>query len=70
MYQLTVKSNPSIYKNTIIDGRIIRKNEDNLFLIQDCFLLENDKLLTERMESKLETVDKYLTEKFFDNNLK
>ena len=70
MYQLNVKSNPSIFKNTIIDGRIIRKNDDNLFLIQDCFLLENDKLLTERMESKLETVDKYLTEKFFDNNLK
>jgi hypothetical protein len=70
MYQLSVKCNPLIFKNTILDGRIIRKNEDNLFLIQDCFLLENEKLLTERMQSKLETLDKYLTDKFFDNNLK
>ena len=52
MYQLNVKCNQSMYKNTIIDGRIIRKNEDNIFLIQDCFLLEDNKLLTERMSSK------------------
>jgi len=70
MYQLNVKCNPAIYKNTIIDGRIIRKNEDNVFLVQDYFLLENEKLLTERMETKLESFDKYLVEKFFDTNLK
>jgi hypothetical protein len=70
MYQLNVKCNQSIYKNTIIDGRIIRKNEDNIFLVQDCFLLENNKLLTERMNTKLENLDKYLLEKLYDNNLK
>jgi len=70
MYQLNVKCNSSIFKNTIIDGRIIRRNEDNIFLIQDCYILENNKLLTERMNTKLENLDKYLTEKFFDENLK
>ena len=70
MYQLNIKCNQSIYKNTIIDGRIIRKNEDNIFLIQDCFLLEDNKLFTERMNTKLENLDKYLVEKLYDNNLK
>lgn len=70
MYQLNVKCNNSIYKNTFIDGRIIRKNEDNIFLIQDCYLLEGEKLLSERINSKLQTIDKYLTDKFYDNNIK
>jgi transposase-like protein len=70
MYQLNVKCNNSLFKNTFIDGRIIRKNEDNIFLLQDCYLLENEKLLTERMTSKMELIDKILIEKFYDNNLK
>jgi len=70
MYQLNVKCNQSIYKNTFIDGRIIRKNDENIFLIQDCYLLENEKLFTERMQPKLESLDKYLNEKIYDNNLK
>jgi hypothetical protein len=70
MYQLNIKCNPSIFKNTFIEGRIIRKNEDNIFLIQDCYLLENEKLFTERMNTKLESLDKYLIEKVYDNNIK
>jgi len=70
MYQMNVKCNNVIFKNTIIDGRIIKKNDDNIFLIQDCFLLENNKLLTERMQTKLESLDKYLAEKLYDQNLK
>lgn len=70
MYQANVKCNNSIYKNTFIDGRIIRKNDDNIFLIQDCYLLEGEKLLSERINSKLVTIDKYLTDKFYDNNIK
>ena len=70
MYQMNVKCNPSIFKNTLIEGRIIRKNEDNIFLIHDCYMLENEKLLTERMQSKLESLDKYITEKFYDHNMK
>jgi len=70
IYQLNVKCNSSIFKNTIFEGRIIRNNEDNIFLIQDCYLLEDEKLLTERMNTKLERVDKYIQEKIFDTNLK
>jgi hypothetical protein len=70
MYQINVKCSPNIFKNTFFDGRIIRKNEENIFLIQDCYLLENEKLFTERMSSKLENIDKYLNEKFYDNNMK
>ena len=70
MYQMNVKCNPSIFKNTLIEGRIIRKNEDNIFLIHDCYMLENEKLLTERMQSKLESLDKYITDKFYDHNMK
>jgi hypothetical protein len=70
MYQLNVKCNPNMYKNTFFEGRIIRKNDENIFLIQDCYLLENEKLLTERMSTKLDNIDKYLIDKFFDSNLK
>jgi hypothetical protein len=70
MYQLNIKCNNSIYNNTIIDGKIIRKQEDNIFLIQDCYLLENNRLFTERMNTKLENIDKYLIEKLYDDNIK
>jgi len=70
MYQLNVKCNPNIYKNSFFEGRIIRKNDENIFLIQDCYLLENEKLLTERISTKLDNIDKYLLDKFFDSNLK
>jgi len=70
MYQLNIKCNPTIFKNTFIEGRIIRRNDDNIFLIQDCYLLENEKLFTERMNTKLESLDKYLIEKVYDNNIK
>ena len=70
IYQLNIKCNSSIFKNTLFEGRIIRNNDDNIFLIQDCYLLEDEKLLTERMNTKLERVDKYIQEKIFDTNLK
>jgi hypothetical protein len=70
IYQLNIRANQCIFKNTFFEGRIIRNNDDNIFLIQDCYLLENEKLLTERMNTKMERVDKYLTQNLFDNNLK
>ena len=69
MYTMNVKCHQDIYKNTFFEGRIIRKNEENIFLIQDCYLLENEKLFTERMDSKFQTVDKYLINKFYDKNV-
>jgi hypothetical protein len=70
IYQLNIKCNSSIFKNTLFEGKIIRNNEDNIFLVHDCYLLEDEKLITERMNTKMERIDKYINEKIFDTNLK
>jgi hypothetical protein len=69
MYTMNVRCHQDMYKNTFFDGRIIKKNEENIFLIQDCYLLEDNKLFTERMDSKFKTVDDYLGNKLYDKNI-
>ena len=62
--QITMKTTDSLYMGTIFDGKLIQSNNDNIFLIQDCFYLMGKKLLDMEMKEKMTYIDSILKNNF------
>lgn len=54
----------SIYRGTIIDGKLIQSNNEYYFLIQDCFYLMGNKMLEMEINQKLQHIDMILKNNF------
>jgi hypothetical protein len=56
-----IQINPTIsdtfYQGTIFDGKLIKNNNDYIFLIQDCFYLMGNKILDMEMKQKINHLD-------------
>lgn len=51
--QIHIDISDIIYRGTIFDGKLIQKNSEYIFLIQDCLYLMGNKLLEMDMQKKL-----------------
>lgn len=50
--QIHIKISDSIFRGTIFDGKLIQKDNQYIYLIQDCFYLMGNKLLEMEMSKK------------------
>jgi hypothetical protein len=55
--QINPKISDTFYQGTIFDGKLIKNNNDYIFLIQDCFYLMGNKMLDMEMKQKINHLD-------------
>jgi hypothetical protein len=55
--QINPKISDTFYHGTIFDGKLIKNNNDYMFLIQDCFYLMGNKMLDMEMKQKITHLD-------------
>jgi hypothetical protein len=55
--QLNTNISDTFYQGTIFDGKLIKNNNDYIFLIQDCFYLMGNKMLDMEMKQKINHLD-------------
>jgi len=70
VYNCSIKTNPKAYLGSIFDGRMIKSNDEDIFLIQDCYYLEGIKMNAWKLEKKLEYIDEYITKNLKGQNIK
>lgn len=62
--QINVKTTDAMFQGTIIDGKIIKSNNQYVYLIQDCFYLMGNKMLEIEMNEKMNKLDDTLKNNF------
>lgn len=62
--QININTIESMYNGTIFDGKIIKTNNQYVFLIQDCFYLMGNKYLEFDMNEKMNKLDIILKNNF------
>ena len=62
--QININTIESMYNGTIFDGKIIKTNNQYVFLIQDCFYLMGNKYLEFDMNEKMNKLDMILKNNF------
>ena len=65
--QIQIKTSESIFRGTIFDGKLIQKNNEYIFLIQDCFYMMGNKIFEMEMSQKLIHLDSILKNHFNNN---
>jgi hypothetical protein len=66
--QIQIKTSESIFRGTIFDGKLIQKNNEYIFLIQDCFYLMGNKLSEMEMSQKFIHLDSIFKNHFKKEN--
>jgi hypothetical protein len=64
LYTLKIECNDDLYKGTIIDGKLINKNSENIFIVQDYFYLAGENFINLDLVNKLNNINNYI------NNIK
>ena len=62
--QINIKTTEIMYNGTIYDGKLIKTNNQYVFLIQDCFYLMGNKMLDIEMNEKMKKLDIILKNNF------
>lgn len=62
--QINIKTTDIMFQGTIIDGKIIKSNNQYVYLIQDCFYLMGNKMLEIEMNEKMNQLDTILKNNF------
>jgi len=65
---ININISDNIYEGTIFDGKFINKNNIYYFLIQDCFLLMNKKMINIDLDTKINNINNIFN--IFDNSNK
>jgi len=68
--QCNYKSTPKTYIGSIFDGRVVNTDNNNIFLIQDCYYLDGIKMNAWKLEKKIEYIDDYISRNMKESNLK
>jgi hypothetical protein len=66
IYSCNIKSTAKTYIGSIFDGRFV----DNIFLIQDCYLLEGVRMNAWKLEKKIKYIDEYISKNIKNSYLK
>ena len=67
MIRIRVYVNNSIYRGTIFDTKLIKKNKEYFMLIKDSYYLTGDSLLNMDMDSKIKHIDNIINNQFKKN---
>lgn len=60
--EVNFKAKETLYQGTIIDGKMLKLvNNNYVFICNDCFLLFNNKLDTQKLDIKYQTLDKVIS---------
>jgi hypothetical protein len=62
--QIDMKTTEIMYNGTIYDGKIIKSNNQYVYLIQDCFYLMGSKMIETEMNEKMNKLDVILKNNF------
>jgi hypothetical protein len=65
--QIQINTSESIFRGSIFDGKLIQKNNEYIFLIQDCFYMMGNKIFEMEMSQKLIHLDSILKNHFNNN---
>lgn len=68
LVRVRVKVSNSIFRGTILDCKLIRKNHEYFMLIKDCFKLMGQNLLDMEMSQKMSHLNSIINNHFNDNN--
>jgi hypothetical protein len=60
LFQINLKSTDNIFKGTIFDGKLINIDGKYIFMISDCFYIENINMLNMDMLTKIKYLDEFL----------
>jgi hypothetical protein len=66
--QINVKTTEIMFNGTIYDGKLIKSNNQYVFLIQDCFYLMGNQILDLEMNEKMNKLDIILKNNFKKEN--
>lgn len=67
--KINVSANSSIFSGSIFEGKIVKKDENYYFLIQDCFCLMNKKLLDMEIEQKMLYINEIIKSNLAGDNI-
>ena len=62
--QFNINTSDTIFNGTIFDGKLIQTNNNYIFLIQDCFYLNGDKILDTNMNDKMNILNNIINTQF------
>ncbi len=65
--QVYIKTSEPIFRGTILDGKMIQKNKESIFLIQDAYYLMGKKVLDMDMDNKIKHLNEILDTQFGKN---
>ncbi len=68
LFQINLKCNDSIFKGSIFDGKLINIDGKYIFMISDCFYLEDNNLLSMDLIDKLNYLDNFMKNNFIKCN--
>jgi hypothetical protein len=68
LFQINLKCNDSIFKGSIFDGKLINIDGKYVFMILDCFYLEDNNMLSMDLVEKLNYLDNFLKNNFIKCN--
>jgi hypothetical protein len=67
--KIIVNTKAPIFTGTIFEGKVIQKNNNFYFLIQDCFCLMNKKIIDMEINEKMSYLNDVIKENFTGNNI-
>lgn len=73
IFKIKINCSETIYKGTIMDCKMIKKNNQYLMLIKDCYIMMNNNVLNMEMIDKMKYLDGIITNQFTNkccNNFK
>jgi len=65
--KIFIKTNQNMYLGTIFDGKIIQKDNNNYFLIHDCFCMMGKKILDMEMKNKMNYLNDIINSNLSNN---
>ena len=68
LFQINLKCNDSIFKGSIFDGKLINIDGKYIFMISDCFYLEDNNLLSMDLVDKINYLDNFMKNNFIKCN--
>ena len=67
IYRIKIQTSLSLYNGTIFDTKLVRKNNKYIMLINDCYIMMGNKVLTMEMSDKMKYINGIINTQFTDS---
>lgn len=68
IYKIKMSCSASLFNGTIFDSKLVRKNNNYIMIIKDCYIMMGNKVLTMEMSDKLKYINSIINTQFSNNN--